>query len=249
MHIFQNNNEIAGYAGVHHAMNLMGIDGNYGPNRKAVVISFGSVSRGAVRALKARGIQDITVFTQRNYFLVADQMAGVNYYQCDEDEKGNLMSLHPDHEPRPFVEELVDADIIVNGMLQDTDHPLMLVPEDQNDRLKPNCLIVDVSCDEGMGFSFAQPTNFEVPVFKVGKVFYYAVDHTPSYLWNAATWEISNSLTPYLPIIMGGPKKWEGSETIRRAIEIKDGVIQNLKITSFQNRSIEHPHCELEGSS
>lgn len=136
MHIFHNNNEIAGYAGVHHAMNLMGIDGNYGPNRKAVVISFGSVSRGAIRALRARGVQDITVFTQRNYFLVADQMAGVNYYQFDEDENGNLMSLHPNHQPRPFVEELIDADIIVNGMLQDTDHPLMLVPEDQNDKLK-----------------------------------------------------------------------------------------------------------------
>ncbi|MFT4737912.1 MAG: alanine dehydrogenase [Cyclobacteriaceae bacterium] len=249
MHIFQKNNEIAGYAGVHHAMNLLGIDGNYGPNRKAVVISFGSVSRGAVRALQARGIQEITVFTHRNYFLVADQMAGVNYYQCDEDENGDLMSLHPDHQPRPFVEELVDADIIVNGMLQDTDHPLMLVPEDQNDRLKPNCLIVDVSCDEGMGFSFAKPTNFEVPIFKVGKVFYYAVDHTPSYFWNAASWEISNSLTPYLPIIIGGEEKWEGSETIRRAIEIKGGVIQNPKITSFQNRASEYPHSELLDSS
>lgn len=246
MHIFQHNNEIAGYAGVHHAMNLMGIDGNYGPNRKAVVISFGSVSRGAIRALQARGIQDITVFTQRHYFLVADQMAGVNYYQFDEDEKGALMSLHPDRQSHPFFEELTDVDIIVNGMLQDTDHPLMLVPEDQNDRLKPGCLIVDISCDEGMGFSFAKPTNFETPIFKVGKeVFYYAVDHSPSYLWNAATWEISNSLTPYLPIIMGGPEKWKESETIRRAIEIKDGVIQNSKITSFQNRSSEYPHREL----
>ena len=245
LHIFHNNNEIAGYAGVLHAMNLMGIDGNYGPNRKAVVISFGSVSRGAIRALQARGVQDITVFTQRDYFLVADQMAGVNYHQFDEDEGGNLMSLHPAHQSCPFVEELIDADIIVNGMLQDTNHPLMLVPEDQNDRLKPGCLIVDISCDEGMGFSFAKPTNFEEPIFKAGKVFYYAVDHTPSYLWNAASWEISNSLTPYLPIIMGGPEKWKESETIRRAIEIKDGIIQNPKITSFQNRSSEYPHREL----
>ncbi|MGH1436248.1 MAG: N(5)-(carboxyethyl)ornithine synthase [Lewinella sp.] len=245
MHIFQNNNEIAGYAGVHHAMNLMGIDGNYGPNRKAVVISFGSVSRGAIRALQARGVQEITVFTQRHYFLVADQMAGVNYLQFDQNEEGSLMTLHPEHESRPFVEELVDADIIVNGMLQDTDNPVMLVPEDQNDRLKPGCVIVDISCDEGMGFSFAKPTDFEVPMFKAGKVFYYAVDHTPSYLWNAATWEISNSLTPYLPIIMGGGEKWQESETIRRAIEIQDGVIQNPKINSFQNRSSEYPHLEL----
>ena len=249
LHIFHNNNELAGYAGVHHAMNLTGIDGNYGPNRKAVVISFGSVSRGAIRALQARGIQDITVYTQRYYFLVADQMAGVNYNQFEEDENGNLISLHPDHDSRPIVEDLIDADIIVNGMLQDTDHPLMLVPEDQNDRLKPGCLIVDISCDEGMGFSFAKPTSFDTPIFKAGKVFYYAVDHSPSYLWNAASWEISNSLTPYLPIMMGGPEKWEKSETIRRAIEIKDGIIQNSKITSFQNRSGEYPHRDLSDTT
>ncbi|WP_411893608.1 N(5)-(carboxyethyl)ornithine synthase [Winogradskyella sp. A2] len=249
MHIFQHNNEIAGYAGVHHAMNLMGIDGNYGPNRKAVVISFGSVSRGAIRALQARGIQDITVLTQRHYFLVADQMAGVNYYQIDEDKNDNLIALHPDNTSHPFVEELTDADIIVNGMLQDTDHPLMFVPEDQNNRLKPGCLIIDISCDEGMGFSFAKPTNFETPIFKAGELFYYAVDHTPSYLWNAASWEISNNLIPYLPIIMGGPEKWNQSETIRRAIEIKDGIIQNPKITSFQNRSSEYPHIEISAST
>jgi N5-(carboxyethyl)ornithine synthase len=207
MHIFHKNNEIAGYAGVNHAMNLVGIDGNYGPNRKAVVISFGSVSRGAIRALQARGVQDISVYTQRHYFLVASQMAGVNYYQFDEDENGTLLSLHPEHGSCPLVDELVDADIIVNGILQDTDHPLMFVPEDQNDRLKPGCLIIDVSCDEGMGFSFAKPTTFENPMFKAGQVFYYAVDHTPSYLWNAASWEISNSLTPYLPIIMEWTRK------------------------------------------
>jgi len=242
MHIFHKNNEIAGYAGVFHAMNEMGIDGNYGPNRKAVVLSFGSVSRGAIRALQARGIQDITVFTQRHYFLVADQMAGVNYFQFDEDEAGNLLSLRPDQQSRPFVEELVDADIIVNGILQDTDHPLMFVPEAQNDRLKSGCLIVDISCDEGMGFSFAKPTTFEKPIFQAHQVYYYAVDHTPSYLWNSTSWEISNSLTPYLPIVMGGAEEWKKSETIRRAIEIKEGVIQNPKILSFQNRSEEYPH-------
>ena len=108
---------------------------------------------------------------------------------------------------------------------------------------------MDISCDEGMGFSFAKPTNFEAPIFKVGKVFYYAVDHTPSYLWNAATWEISNSLTPYLTTIMGGPEKWEESETVRRAIEIKDGIIRNPKITTFQNRSSEYPHVEVSNAT
>ncbi|HFA47416.1 MAG TPA: alanine dehydrogenase [Bacteroidetes bacterium] len=242
MHIFHKNNEIAGYAGVMHAMNLAGIDGNYGRPRKAVVISFGSVSRGAIRALQARGVRDITVFTQRHYILIASQMAGVNYYQFEENEKGDLVSLRPDRLSHPFVEELADADIIVNGILQDTDRPLMFVQPGQEGRLKPGCLIVDVSCDEGMGFPFAKPTSFDAPMFKAGQVDYYAVDHTPSYLWNSTSWEISNSLVPYLPIVMGGPESWAKSETIKRAIEIKNGVVQNEKILSFQGRGAEYPH-------
>jgi N5-(carboxyethyl)ornithine synthase len=241
-HSFHKNNEIAGYAGVLHAMNILGIDGNYGPSRKAVILSFGSVSRGAVRALQARGVHDITVFTHRHHFQVTDHMAGLNYFEFEENEEGQLQALYPDQHTTPFIEALEDADIIVNGILQDTDHPLMFVREDQTDRLKEDSLIIDISCDEGMGFPFARPTTFKEPIFKSGHSYYYAVDHTPSYLWNAASWEISNSLIPYLPLVMEGPDRWEKSETIRRAIEIKDGMIQNSKILSFQNREEEYPH-------
>ncbi len=241
-HIFRKNNELAGYAGVLHAMNLVGIDGNYGRPLKAVVISFGSVSQGAIRALQARGVRDIAVFTERNYRFGADEIAGVHYCQFDKNENGDLRSLHPGHSPHLFAEELVDADIIVNGILQDTDQPIMFLSDGQTDRLKPGCLIVDVSCDEGMGFPFAKPTSFKQPMFDVGSVHYYAVDHTPSYLWNSATWEISKVLIPYLPIVMQGPESWKKNETIRRAIEIQDGVIQNEKILSFQKRQENYPH-------
>ncbi|MEU1532335.1 hypothetical protein [Streptomyces fagopyri] len=33
----------------------------------------------------------------------------------------------------------------------------------------------------------------------------YAVDHSPSHLWNSATWEISEALLPYLRKVMSGP--------------------------------------------
>jgi alanine dehydrogenase len=103
-----------------------------------------------------------------------------------------------------------------------------------------------VSCDEGMGFTWARPTTFAEPTFVVGdNVLYYAVDHSPSHLWNAATWEISEGLLPFLPTIMGGPEAWEADPTVRRAIEIRDGVIQNPAILSFQGRSPEHPHRPL----
>lgn len=242
MHVFHKNNEIAGYAGVLHALNLRGIDGNYGPPRKIAVISFGSVSRGAIFALRARGFSDITVYTKRYATLVADQILGIDYRQYDEDDAGRLMAIHPDGTTLPFSEELATSEIIVNGVLQDTDHPLMFVEADQVDLLQSGTLIIDISCDEGLGFPFARPTTFDEPMLKIGHLHYYAIDHTPSILWDSASWEISNSLLPYLPVIMAGPDRWAESATVMRSIELKDGVIQNPKILNFQKRAKEYPH-------
>ncbi|MBV8734631.1 MAG: alanine dehydrogenase, partial [Solirubrobacterales bacterium] len=110
----------------------------------------------------------------------------------------------------------------------------------------PGSLIVDVSCDQGMGFSWARPTSFADPVFTVGSnMCYYAVDHSPSLLWNSATWEISEALIPFLAPIMAGAAAWEANETIRRAIDIKDGRVQNAKILTFQSRSSDFPYPKL----
>ena len=107
-------------------------------------------------------------------------------------------------------------------------------------------MVVDVSCDEGMGFSWARPTTFADPTFTVGhNVLYYAVDHSPSYLWGSATWEISEALLPFLRTVMDGPDSWDRVPTIHRAIEIRDGVIQNPAILSFQGRAPAHPHLFL----
>jgi alanine dehydrogenase len=109
--------------------------------------------------------------------------------------------------------------------------------------MTPGTLVVDVSCDEAMGFSWARPTTFTDPVFEVGDgVLYYAVDHSPSYLWNSATWENSEALLPFLRPVLGGRGAWDADPTIGRAIEIRDGVIQNPAILSFQDRAPEYPH-------
>ena len=39
------NNELAGHCGVLHALQLEGIDGHYGDQRKVVIMGFGAVSR------------------------------------------------------------------------------------------------------------------------------------------------------------------------------------------------------------
>jgi alanine dehydrogenase len=143
----------------------------------------------------------------------------------------------------PLAVFLAGHDIVVNCVLQDTDAPLMFVTSADLDAFTPGSLIVDVSCDRGMGFSWARPTSFSQPVFTVGNnVRYYGVDHSPSYLWDSATWEISEALLPYLRPVLAGPAGWDANQTVRRAIEIRDGVIKNQHILSFQHRSPDYPH-------
>ena len=146
----------------------------------------------------------------------------------------------------PMAAYLSQFDIVVNCVLQDTSAPLVFITDDDLAAFSPRTLIVDVSCDTGMGFSWARPTSFADPMFTVGdNISYYAVDHSPSLLWDSATWEISEALLPYLPTVLSGPGAWDTDQTIRRAIEIRGGIIENPEILSFQRRQTQHPHQRL----
>ncbi len=118
--------------------------------------------------------------------------------------------------------------------------------EEEKSCLKPGCLIIDVSCDEGMGFYFAKPTSFKEPMFKAGMVDYYAVDHTPNYLWESASRSISAALIVHLETVIAGHETWQKDETIRQAINIDEGVIQKPNILLFQKRQANYPHVSVD---
>ena len=244
LHVFHKNNELAGYCSVLHALELIGTTGDYGRRLRAAVISFGATGRGAVTALNALGVNDVDVLTHRDVNAVASPIHSARMVRFERDPAapGRCLALR-DSGTVPLAAFLAGPDIVVNCVLQDTDAPLMFVTGDELDSFASGSLIVDVSCDEGMGFSWARPTSFADPMLMVGnKVCYYGVDHSPSYLWNSATWEISEALLPHLRPVLTGPQAWDANETIRRAIEIRGGVIQNPRILSFQHRSPHYPH-------
>ena len=239
LHVFHANNELAGYCSVLHALQLTGRTGDYGARLSAVVIGFGATARGAVTALNSHGIHDVHVLTSRSVPAVASPIHSVRIAQLDHDPDSPHRShvLAPDGRTAlaPF---LARADIIVNCTLQDPSAPLTYLTTEDLAAFRPGSLIVDVSCDEAMGFSWARPTSFDDPMFDVGPgVGYYAVDHSPSYLWRSATWENSQALLPFLPVVLGGPDAWDADETIRRAIEIREGDVVNPQILAFQGRA------------
>ena len=247
-HTFYKNNEMAGYCAVIHALQLKGIDGHYGDQRKVIIFSFGAVSRGAIYALKAHGFRDITICIQRQDHEVREEVLDCHYVKIRGGKEGESRMVVVEHDGSisPLSELISEADIIVNGTFQETDNPTNYVIEEESSCLKPNSLIIDVSCDEGMGFFFAKPTSFKEPMFKYKTIDYYAVHHTPSYLWEKATRSISAALIVYLQPVLEGRESWQQNETIRKAINIENGVIKNPLILSFQKRSPDYPYAFLD---
>lgn len=245
LHVFHKNNELAGYSSVLHAMQISGSTGDYGRRLRAAVIGFGATARGAVTALSALGVHDVDVLTQRGVTAVSSPIHSARIVQFDRDDT-ELRPIHAlsDDGRVPLAGFLAEHDIIVNCVLQDTAAPLLFLDDDDLGLLTPGTLVIDVSCDEGMGFSWARPTTFTDPTFVVGdNVRYYGVDHSPSYLWSSATWENSEALLPFLGAVLTGSAAWDSNETIRRATEIRDGAIQNPAILAFQHRSPQYPHA------
>ena len=244
-HTFYKNNEMAGYCAVLHALQLKGIDGHYGDQRKVLIFSFGAVSRGAVYALKAHGFRDITICIHRPDHEVREEVLDCHYVRLREGlgAEPRMLVVEHDGKERPLTELISEADIIVNGTFQDTKSPSHYVTEQEGWCLKKSCLIIDVSCDEKMAFFFAKPTTFKDPMFKVGTVDYYAVDHTPSYLWESASRSISAALIVYLHTILAGHDAWHACDTIRRAINVEEGVVLKESVLSFQNRQALYPHA------
>jgi alanine dehydrogenase len=250
LHVFHKNNELAGYCSVLHALALTGSTGDYGRRLSAVVIGFGATARGAVTALNAHGIHDVQVLTNRGVAAVGSPIHSVRIAQFDHDDKAPFLSQVITERGRvPLAPFLAESDIVVNCTLQDPNNPLTYLRTEDLGAFRPGSLIVDVSCDEGMGFSWARTTTFAEPMFTVGDhIDYYAVDHSPSYLWNSSSWEISEALLPFLETVMSGPAAWEDNDTIARAIEIRDGAVINKDVLEFQHRAADYPHEALPES-
>lgn len=243
-HTFYKNNEMAGYCAVIHALQLRGIDDHYSNQRKITIFSFGAVSREAVYALKSHGFRDITICIQRPDYEVREEILDVHYVRIREGNNGEARMVTIEHDGivKPLSDLISESEIIINGTYQDTDNPINFVTEDEKDSLKSGSLIIDVSCDEGMGFYFAKPTSFKKPLLHINNIDYYAVDHTPSYLWESASRSISAALIVYLSAFLEGRESWMKNSTIQRAINIDTGVIKKESIFTFQNRMPNYPH-------
>jgi len=243
--VYHTQSDFAGYCSVVHSLQLLGTKGWHDQPRRIAILSFGGAGRGAIHAFQSLDYTDITVFTQRAPLDVRCLIPGVKQaqYVLGTAGDGRVSVRSEDGTIVPMAEELSGYDMIVNCILQDTDNPVTFIHNDDMRDFSRGTLIIDVSCDRGMGFEFARPTSFDEPLLELGHgMLYYAVDHSPSYLFSTASFELSKGSLPYIRDLVHGRAGWERNPTLGRAIEIDQGVVVNQKILTFQGRAAEYPH-------
>ena len=98
--------------------------------------------------------------------------------------------------------------------------------------MRPNSMIIDVSCDRNGGIESSVPTTIETPTYTVDGVMHYAVDHTPSIFHKTFSYNNSNVITPFLNMLIEDNQ----NTVLNNALIIKNGVILDQRIISFQNR-------------
>ena len=129
-------------------------------------------------------------------------------------------------------DELDRYNVIVNALLWDTSRRDHIIYREDLKRLRPNALIIDVSCDRAGAIETSVPTTIDEPTYMVDGVMHYAVDHTPSLFYKTSSKGISEEVCRYLDqLILDQPGK-----VLLDSVGIRNGEILDQRIIAFQGR-------------
>ena len=98
--------------------------------------------------------------------------------------------------------------------------------------MKPNALIIDISCDKNGGIETSVPTTIKSPTYKIDGITHYVVDHTPSIFFKTISKSLSKVCVNYLDLLI--EENWDS--VLRNAHVIGHGKVIDERINIFQNR-------------
>ena len=99
---------------------------------------------------------------------------------------------------RAALEEYVlQADLVVGGVLVAGAEAPKLVTRDLVRRMKPGAVLVDVAIDQGGCFETSHPTTHAEPTYVVDGVVHYCVANMPGAVPNTSTYALNNVTLPY----------------------------------------------------
>lgn len=139
-------------------------------------------------------------------------------------DRGNSMFLR---------NKIDNYDVIVNAVLWDVDRKDHIIYKKDLLKMKPNSMIIDISCDLSGAIETSIPTSIEKPTYITDGVLHYVVDHTPALFPHSVSKELSLIISKQLDLLIEG----ENNEIINNATIISMGEIIDDKIKIYQQRT------------
>ena len=143
---------------------------------------------------------------------------------------GAKVDIYPRKFEKLFLKKMYDYDVLINCVMWDTNRKDRLIYKEDLKKMKKGTLIIDVSCDPYLEIETSHPTTIDDPVYEVDGVIHYVVDNTPAMYPKTVTLNLSSVFSHYVdPIVEGNY-----SESLKKALVIKDGSIQYEPIREFR---------------
>jgi alanine dehydrogenase len=95
-------------------------------------------------------------------------------------------------------EEVLEADLVIGGVLVAGAKAPKLVSRDLVSRMKPGSVVVDVAIDQGGCFETSKPTTHADPTYVVDEVVHYCVANMPGAVAHTSTYALNNVTLPFI---------------------------------------------------
>ena len=129
-----------------------------------------------------------------------------------------------------FRKNLGNYDVIVNCVMWDISRTDHLIFKEDLARMKPNSMIIDVSCDPHLGIETSHATTISDPVYDIDGVRHYSVDNTPAMFPLTVTKVLSEGNARIFDDVIEG----NSVPSIEAATVIRNGHIISKSIREFR---------------
>ncbi len=92
---------------------------------------------------------------------------------------------------------MFEADVVIGAVLTAGAAAPKLITRDMLPKMRPGCVLVDISIDQGGCFETSHPTAHEDPVFVVDGVIHYCVANMPGAVARTSAFALNNATLPF----------------------------------------------------
>ncbi len=144
---------------------------------------------------------------------------------------------------------VIDADLVIGGVLIPGAAAPKLVGADLIRRMKPGAVVVDVSIDQGGCFETSKPTTHAEPTYVVDDVVHYCVANMPGAVPKTSTFALNNVTLPHVLALAdkGYKQALRDDPHLRAGLNVHKGQVTHSEVAEALGYPYQDPLDALSG--